>query len=115
MNIIFGRENAALMSERYTVLELDTIKFSNGNEITAYCAVETIPIINMPRVESMKNLHTNLIENYRTRNWNYCEQALEHLKGFWNSEVDTFYDSIDSRIKQEQANPTDEWDWRITR
>ena len=111
MNIIFGRENASKLAEKYTVLELDTIKFgANGPEITTFCAVETIPIFDMPQVESMKSLHENLLIEYRKQNWNYCTQALEHLRGFWGNELDTFYNSIGDRINKyaEQA-PVDGW------
>jgi hypothetical protein len=111
MNIIFGRDNAVALSEKYTVLELDTIKFGpDGPEVTAFCAVENIPIFDMPKVESMKTLHENLLVEYRKRNWNYCTQALEHLTGFWGHELDTFYNSISSRVTSyTESDPGDEW------
>lgn len=111
MNIIFGRDNAVRLAEKYTVLELDTIKIgTNGPEITAFCAVENIPIFDMPRVESMKSLHENLLIEYRKRNWNYCTQALEHLQGFWGHELDTFYVSIGNRIQEyTEHDPGDSW------
>lgn len=108
MNIIFGRENAQAMAEKYTVLELDTIKAPNGQEIVAFCAVETIPILDLPRVDSMQSLHENLMINYRKRDWNYCTQAIEHLMGFWNHELDTFYTSISGRISEYLENEPDE-------
>jgi len=112
MNIIFGRDQAELMQGRYTVLELDTIRLGE-NELTAFCAVEQIPILNMPRLESMKNLHANLLENYRKGDWNYCEQALEHLTGFWGQELDTFYNSLKERIEQNKDQElVDNW-WII--
>ena len=117
MNIIFGRDQVAGLSERYTVLELDTIRVKPANtEITAFCVVESIPIMNMPKIESMKNLHENLLIEYRKQNWNYCEQAMEHLVGFWGHEVDTFYNSMRDRIQEYAANnPGDDWDGVIDR
>ena len=111
MNIIFGKEHAAAMSERYTVLELDTIRVGQqGPELTAFCIVESMPILDMPRVESMKNLHANLLVEYRKRNWNYCTQALEHLIGFWGHELDTFYGNLKERIDQYSENdPGESW------
>lgn len=112
MNIIFGKENLGDLDQKHTVLELDTIRIMPmGKTITAYCLVEDIPIMNMPRVESMKNLHINLLENYRKRDWNYCTQALEHLLGFWGSEMDSYYQSLQQRIaKYIEQDPGDTWD-----
>lgn len=111
MNIIFGREQAAALSERYTVLELDTIKVgTNTQEMVAFCVVENIPIIDMPRLEKMKELHSNLIIEYKKQNWNYCEQAMEHLVGCWNHELDTFYDNLKQRIAEyKEQSLSDDW------
>jgi hypothetical protein len=115
MNIIFGRENADVMSKKYTVLELDTVKLMPaGTSITAFCAVENIPIVDMPRVDSMKSLHENLLINYRKKDWNYCQQALEHLTGFWGHDLDTFYHDIGQRIAAYmETDPGPEWDGAI--
>jgi len=109
MNIIFGREQAEAMQSKYTILELDTFK-AGDQTVTAFCAVDIVPIMEMPKIESMKQLHENLLIEYRKKNWNYCEQALEHLMGCWNHEVDTFYDTLKTRI-DEYKNQTLEDNW----
>jgi hypothetical protein len=111
MNIIFGRDNASALGENYTVLELDTIQVTEGGtELTAFCVVETVPILNMPKLESMKNLHANLLIEYRKKNWNYCNQALEHLRGFWNNEMDSYYENLQSRITEYiEQDPGPDW------
>jgi hypothetical protein len=115
MNIIFGRDQVALLQDKYTILELDTFNIDNKQEITAYCVVENISIMDMPGVENMKSLHANLLENYRKCDWNFCEQALEHLTGCWNNELDTFYNSIRSRINEyKDKELTNNW-WLIDR
>ena len=55
--------------------------------------------------------HQNLLIEYRKQNWNFCDQALEHLVGFWDEDLDTFYASLAERISQykEQA-PEEDWD-----
>ena len=112
MNIIFDSEALASYREKYTVLELDTIRIKPENkEVTAYCVVEVIPIMELPQTESKKQLHANLIENYRKRDWNFCYQAIDHLSGCWNKEVDSFYDDLRVRINfYMQQDPGDEWD-----
>ena len=115
MNIIFGKENLDNIDSKYTVLELDTICFQDADqEVTAYCLVEQIPILEMSRLEQMRTLHINLLKNYRRRDWNYCKQALEHLVGFWGKELDTFYQTLHDRITVfENTDLSDDWDWRI--
>ena len=99
MNIIFGTESVELLEGRYTVLELDTFVLRPTNEVvTAYCLVETIPIEEMAAIESLKDLHLNLMAEYRKRNWHYCEDAIAHLIGKWGGELDSFYGELLQRI-----------------
>ena len=117
MNIIFGRENLSSVDEKYTVLELDTIRIMPVNHVvTAFCLVENIPILNLPKVDSMKNLHENLLINYRKKDWNFCTQALEHLVGFWGDEMDTYYNSLKQRISTyTEQDPGDTFDGIVER
>ena len=112
MNIIFGKENLPAADEKYTILELDTIRILPVNQlVTAYCLVDAIPILNMPKAESMKNLHENLLINYRKRDWNYCTQALEHLIGYWGADMDSYYTSLNKRIaKYIEQDPGESFD-----
>lgn len=119
MHIIIGKENVENLNltEKFTVLELDTFKLAHdGTTVTAYCVVENIPINDLPKVESMRELHANLLENYRKKDWNYCTQALDFLVGFWGHELDTYYQSLRDRITQyTETDPGENWDWTITK
>lgn len=110
MNIIFD-DQLDTISDRYTVLELDTFKMLPMHELkTAYCVIETIPITELNTIEQFSNLHRELMENYRKRNWNFCFQALEHLQGRWNGEIDSFYSEMFKRIKHlESMQLSDNW------
>jgi hypothetical protein len=97
MHIIFGKTKD--LEEKYTVLELDTIKISPDSPgHTAYCVIENIPLEEMPAVETLKNLHNSLIENYRQQQWNQCENIIGQLKGKWGGEMDSFYIELAGRI-----------------
>jgi hypothetical protein len=111
MNIIFGLESVKPLEERYTVLELDTFLLQPTSEVvTAYCVVETIPIEEMPAIESLKDLHSNLMTEYRKRNWRYCEDAIAHLTKKWGGEVDTFYTELYQRIQSlKQEDLPQDW------
>lgn len=119
MHIIIGKENVdnLNLTEKFTVLELDTFKLAHdGTTVTAYCVVENIPINDLPKVESMRELHANLLDNYRKKDWNYCNQALDFLVGFWGHELDTYYQSLRDRIAEYTAtDPGESWDWAITK
>jgi len=110
MNIIFGKEEAEKVGDKYIVLELDTVTIRSSTPITVYCVVENMPFADLHKADPLKKLHLELMENYRKRNWNYCEQAIEHLMGAWGNEVDTFYDNLLARVIDYKDNePADSW------
>jgi len=115
MHIIFGDEQATALKEKYTVLELDTFKFlPDGETAIAYAVVETIPIEDLPKLSFQTDLHKNLMENYRQRDWNFCEQAIENLLGCFGKELDTFYADLSSRISNYKENdPGETWDYAL--
>ena len=116
MNIILGEDNLTGIDEKYMVLELDTIRVRDRDPIKAFCLIEKMPVGEMFSAENFRELHSNLIANYRLRNWNYCEQAIEHLLGKWNGELDTFYLDLVTRVKQHRESPPgDDWDGTIDR
>ena len=117
MKIIFGIESVTPFEERYTVLELDTFVLRPTNEvITAYCLVETMPIQEMPAIESLKDQHRNLMAEYRKQNWRYCEDAIAHLTGKWGGELDSFYIELYQRIQTlKQEDLSDDWTGYLNR
>lgn len=102
---------------KYTLLELDTFYYASTNATrTAYCLVEHTPIAEMFNMDRNLDLHTNMMRNYKLRNWKYCEDALEHLKGLWNGEADSFYNDIGTRIQSfKDLDPAHEWTPLINR
>ena len=97
MHIIFDNDQG--LDEKYTVLELDTFRFSNLQaERTAYCIIENIPFEEMPAVQTFKELHATLMTEYRNRRWGECDKIIAQLIGKWGGELDTFYAELRSRI-----------------
>jgi hypothetical protein len=110
MNIIFG-DSIKDIPDNYTVLELDTFKTPNGSTSVAYCIVEKIPLAEFSKLDSYKKVHADLIENYRRREWTYCEHAIEGLMGKWNGELDSFYiDLLQRVLNYKKTPPGEEWD-----
>ena len=108
MQIIFG-DHVEKVRDRFTVLELDTFVLEGTwRKLKTWCVVETVPVTEMPLLESLIKIHQDLIEQYRKRNWKFCKDALEQLQGRFGGELDTFYSSLESRIDEYSNNPPDE-------
>jgi hypothetical protein len=112
MHIIFGSAAAQQASDKYTVLELDRLRLEPlGPIVDTYCIIETVPLEEIPLLDNYCRLHAKLMDNYRRRDWNFCEQALEHLHGRWGGAMNSFYDEISQRIaKYKQQDPGEDWD-----
>jgi AAA+ ATPase superfamily predicted ATPase len=113
MKVIFGKTQAESIGDRMTLLELDTF-FQPGLEepITAYAVLDNtaIPLQELPVLSNFVELHNNLMAEYRKRNWNYVEHAIEHLQGRWKGELDSFYEEILARVKKlKEINLPDAW------
>jgi hypothetical protein len=107
MHIIFDKHPE--LEEKYTVLELDTIRVGNqGPERTAYCVVENIPVEEIPAVDTLKDLHNSLMTKYRVQNWSQCENIIGQLKGKWGGEMDSFYIELASRIAKLKTQTLDD-------
>ena len=111
MKIILGTQNVPVISDKYVVLELDTILYdAKADPVTAYCVVDDVPILNLPRIKEMSELHHNLLINYRLMDWNFCRNALEHLMGFWGEDMRSFYAILLERIEgYETTSPEEGW------
>jgi hypothetical protein len=117
MNIIFGDNVADQARGKYTVLELDTFLFQDKDiTATAYALVEKMSLLEISNVDQFKDLHSNLLKEYRNRNWKYCEDAIEHLRGKWNCELDTFYTELYERVQTLKTQSLDDsWSGIIKR
>lgn len=115
MNIIFGASAAQQAQEKYIVLELDTFQVDQ-QLTTTYALVEKVPLMEMTSLDQFKELHSNLLAEYRKRNWKYCKDAMEHLQGKWNGELDTFYTVLSERIEDLQTQLlSDDWSGVVLR
>jgi hypothetical protein len=116
MNIILGEEQALHLREKYTVLELDTFSVQGSAPIKSYAVIENIPIPEMFALDKQVELHNKMIEQYHLRNWKFCQDALEHLVGKWNGEVNTFYFDIKKRIEDLELQELDsDWSGIVTK
>lgn len=109
MHIIFD-EAVANLADKFTVLELDTFRVEGKNK-TAWCVVENIPLGDFPTIDAYKRVHSDLMQAYRDKNWEYCESAIKGLTGKWNGELDSFYSTLRDRIENLRQQTLDQtWD-----
>lgn len=113
MKVIYGKESAQALEQRATILELDTFFQAGLTEpITAYAVLEAsnVPIVEIATMDKTIDLHNTMMVEYRKKNWSYCEQALEHLKGKWGGEIDSFYEIFSERIQElKETDLSDDW------
>ena len=112
MQIIFGEPPEGL-AEKYIVLELDTIQYAEDNDpITAYCVIsgEQVALEEVSLLKQYAETHRALMNNYRKQNWSFCEQAIDSLRGKFKGEMDSFYDVLESRVREyKKESKNDDW------
>jgi len=109
MQIIFSNDIESIQ-DKYTVLELDTFRLPTGELRTAWCVIESVPLTEFATMQHYRDLHQNLLQEYRKRNWDYCEQAIAELTGKWNRELDSFYDNLLDRTRKNREQMAPDWD-----
>jgi hypothetical protein len=115
MNIIFG-DSVNNIASNFICLELDTFRLPTGDIMPTWCVVENIGLGEFPLLDAHKKIHADLVQYYRARQWNYCEQAIQGLMGKWGGELDTFYTDLLQRvIKFKENEPPLDWDGILLR
>ena len=96
------------ISERYLVLELDTFRIK-GVDVPSWCIIDAgdIGLAEMTELNHWKQQHQNLIKNWKLGNLSFVDQMLEHLRGKFGGNVDSFYTELYARIQQEKTDPWD--------
>jgi hypothetical protein len=109
MDIIFGKENAEKLREKYTILDLETIEVEPGKNLEVFCLIsaDKISIGDLPQLEAWVKLHEDFLKGFHKKEYSYCRQCIEHLMGKFAGEVDTFYEEILKRIDIEDPQKSD--------
>lgn len=104
MHIIFDRPKAEELRKNHTVLDLETVT-KDGVTLELFCLVpgEKIHLDELPQLEDNIKLHNDFLDGYKNQQYEYCVQAIEHLRGKFGGELDSFYDVILDRIKAVQS------------
>jgi hypothetical protein len=107
MQIIFNRQVAEELSEKYTVLELEEHDVE-GKILETFCVIpgDKIPLQEVVLLEHWKKLHDEFVQANKNKNGKLCHDLAEYLKGKWGGELDEFYDIVCSRFDVNQNTQT---------
>jgi hypothetical protein len=109
--IVFGDGDIDVLGEKYLVLELDSFRVKD-DVVPTYCIIDSasIDIGTIGTISSSKELHDELIKNYKKGDLKSCKDAIAHLRGKFNGALDSFYVIISDRINDIQAEDLTTWD-----
>jgi len=95
MNIIFDEKTAKELAEKYTILELDTVMQPGLPEpVTLHALVEINNIGDLATLGFFKEMHSDMIFEYKRSNWNRAMELANGLVGHFNGELDSFYENV---------------------
>lgn len=113
MKIIYGKEQAETLDDKYIVFELDTFNITNVEEpMTAYCVVsaDEVALQQLPDMEHWKKFHSEFIHGYKTKQFKYCKDCITNLKKRIGPEMDSYYEIMETRIDDYLENGVpDDW------
>ena len=100
MQVIFSRQIADELRDRYTVLELETFDVQDQILETFFVVpAEKLILNDMPNLADNIKLHEEFAAQLKQKNYKYCAEAVEHLMGKFGGELDSFYEIIRERCK----------------
>lgn len=95
MNIIFNKELVEELKEKYTILELDTVLQPNMIEpLTLFAVVEITNITDLSTLSFFREMHGDMIKEYKSGNWERAVELTNGLIGHFNGELDEFYNLV---------------------
>lgn len=99
MQIIFSREVANELANKFTVLELETFNVE-GQMLETFCVVpaDKISPTEYPTLAASCDLHAQLAEAIKQTDYTFCEITIPALMGKFGGELDSFYEIISERI-----------------
>ena len=112
MHIILDHDLLPEIQQKNLMLELDRFRVDGRPDpVTAYCLLDVANLQDFLQLGSLQQLHHDLMKNFRLKNWNYCDQAIGHLRGKWSGQLDSFYDDLGARIQHLQTQDlVEDWD-----
>ncbi len=98
MDIIFNRQVANELADKYVVLELEP-HLVGEDILETFCVLSPEKVINeVAMLDHWKKLHSEFVQANKDKNAKLCNDLAEHLKGKWSGELDEFYTIVVGRF-----------------
>lgn len=91
MNVIFGQQMAAQLSQDFIVLNLPDIHSSDAFVVINRDQIDDDEI---PHLLRLRDLHNQLVDSYQKGDREFSVKAVKELYGHFKGELDSFYDHI---------------------
>ena len=103
MHIVLTQAVANELRKKYTVLELDTMPHPDG-PVPAFCVLPVEKIaMEMSSLDQNVNTHEQLIDAIKNNDCNQAMVLCENLFGKFGGELDSFYEVILDRVKNNNS------------
>ena len=102
MQVIFSRQVADELRDRYTILELETFDVQD-QILETFCVVsgEKMNLADLPYLADHIKMHEEFIEQLKQKNYKFCMDAIEQLMGKFGGDLDSFYEIILERCQKQ--------------
>ena len=102
MQVIFSRQVADELRDRYTILELETFEVQD-QILETFCVVsgEKMNLADLPHLADHIKMHEEFIEQLKQKNYKFCMDAIEQLMGKFGGDLDSFYEIILERCQKQ--------------
>lgn len=104
MQIIFSRQIADELAEKYIVLELES-HIVQDTILETFCVVESdrVPITEVTMLDHWKKLHREFVQANKDKNGKLCNDLAQYLRGKFGGELDEFYNIVCSRFSESNS------------
>ena len=105
MQIIFSREVAEELKDKFTILELETFDV-DGKMLETFCVVpaDKISLAEYVTLGRSIDLHAQLVEAIKQKDYSFCKEAIPELVGKFGGELDSFYEIINERVAHDDES-----------
>lgn len=112
VGIVIGPDTQDAAKDDFATLELDRIAVKGKAEaVTIHTCLGRVELRRSEAFEAHAAAHAELLQSYRTQQWEQADAALETLSGGLEGRMDGYYEMLKARIAEyRDSPPPPDWD-----